>query len=64
MAAPYSEIAKSKLSSANGNLSASPWMSGNRRSNSFWKLAAVASCAAELSIPTGCPPRRANHAET
>ena len=39
MEAPYSDIAKSKLSSLKGNNSALPRMSGNSRSNSFWKEA-------------------------
>ena len=64
MLAPYSEIARSKLSSGNGTSSALPCSSGNSSPNSCWNRRAVASCASELSIPTGRAPRRASHAET
>ena len=63
-AAPYSEIATSKLASRNGVRSASAWTRGNRRSNSPWNDRAVASCRPELSSPTGRAPRRASQHET
>ena len=62
--APYSEIARSKLASGSGTSSAFPWMSGNSSSCSACIRRAVASCASELSMPTGLAPRRASQAET
>ena len=62
-AAPYWEIAKSKLWSANGASSASACTSGKRRPNSAWNLRAVASWFEELSKPITRAPRRVNHAE-
>ena len=47
-----------------GNRSAFPWISGNSMPCSRWRRAAVSSCFAELSIPTGLAPRRAIHADT
>ncbi len=64
MLAPYSEIATSKLASGRGTASALPWTSGNSTPKRSCMRRAVASCAAELSIPTGWAPRRASHAET
>ena len=64
MLAPYSEIARSKLASANGACSALPCTSGNRCPKRSWSWRAVASCAAELSSPAGQAPRRASQAET
>ena len=64
MLAPYSEMARSKLASARGARSALAWISGNRSPNWSCSRRAVASCAAELSRPTGRAPRRASQAET
>ena len=64
IAAPYSETAKSELSSANGGRSASAWTSGKCSPNSRWSIRAVASCLDELSSPTGRAPRRASQAQT
>jgi hypothetical protein len=64
MLAPYSEIARSKLASASGACSALAWSSGNRSPNRSCSWRAVASCAAELSRPTGRAPRRASQADT
>jgi len=64
IAAPYSEIAGSKLASGRGASSAFPKMSGNSSPNSAWNRRAFCSCFGELSIPTGRAPRRASHAET
>ena len=64
MLAPYSEIARSKLASGSGTVSALPWISGNSIPCSACRRRAVASCASELSMPTGRAPRRASHAET
>ena len=64
MLAPYSEMARSKLASGRGTASALPWMSGNSMPNSACIARAVASCASELSMPTGRAPRRASHADT
>src|SRR5207248_926598 len=47
MLAPYSLIARSKLSSASGTASASPWTRGKRSPNSSWKRWAASSCASE-----------------
>jgi len=63
MLAPYSEITRSKAASASGICSALAWISGKRSPKRSCKAAAVASCAAELSRPTGRAPRRASHAE-
>ena len=64
IAAPYWEIAKSKLSSAKGARSASACTSGKCNANSSWNVRAVASCLDELSRPITRAPRRISHAET
>ena len=54
---------ESKLASGRGTVSALPWISGNSIPCSACSRRAVASCASELSMPTGRAPRRASHAE-
>ena len=63
MLAPYSLMARSKLASGSGTVSALPWMSGNSRSCSAWSALAVLSYSSELSIPVTLAPRRASQAD-
>ena len=57
--APYSETARSKLSSAKPSVSAFSQTSGNDRSNSCWSRRTVSSCARAMSTATGRVPPRA-----
>ena len=61
--APYSEIARSKLSSGSGTSSALASSRGKSRPNSACIRRAVSSWAGVMSIPTGRAPRRASQAE-
>src|SRR4029077_6066711 len=60
IAAPYSLIARSKLPSGYGTSSAFPRTSGKVPPCSRCMRRAVSSCRGELSIATGCAPRRAS----
>ena len=64
MDAPYSETARSKLSSGSGTASALASSSGNSRPKRSCISRAVASWAGVTSTPTGRAPRRASQAET
>lgn len=61
--APHSEITRSRQRPGSETCPASASRSGNESLKCSWQWRAVASRAAVRSMPTGCAPRLAGHAE-